>query len=1415
MSITADTKKKHLKALSLALRHELEGTYDKGEWLAGDLEQRLLGLGVRRERDALPLDEMAHLPDHDKRARKIVDEYLSLRTAADMKRMDAVAEFVRETAYTWANRLLALRCMEARELIDEVILQKDVYGGRSLEHNRLLRSRPELASQDDDGLFQVLEQAFARMAQPLPLLFDPHAPGVALRPSPAALRRCIAMLSGKAPARAQESVDEAVFKESDALGWAYQFWNSEENKRVFAAARTQKTKFAGADIVPATQLYTEPYMVKFLVQNSLGATWLGMHPDSKLVERWEYFVRDADRALTADKDKKALRDLTFLDPACGSGHFLLEAFDLLFDMYQEEGAVTGEAAICRDILSRNLFGIDIDERAVQIAEAALWMKAKERAFDFTAAQTNLVATNLRLPKGKNHLQSFLAKHRDDQPLGPALESILLGLAHADELGSLLQIEEPVEKELRRIKEDEDKQQKAYLGKKQMSLADLGSTRFDPSPQSVLPINVDDWESWRTRTGARLRAHFAEEAEAADLGQRFFNAQASKGWRLFELLGHRYDVVAANPPYMGSKNMGPVLRKYVEQHYSTGRRDLYAAFILRCTELCTTNGRMAMVMPQTWMTGKSYAELRATEEKPTKKAVDFPAGLLRETEIEVLAQLGRHAFSEADPPNNVTMLVLSTTRPHVGHRLACFRISAPRLAEEQAKILREATHGKTAGIFFSPLQCRFLTIPQSPVCYWLYEPFFELLAGTSLGKEASVCQGMSTANDDKYLRFQWETPRSCSLAETKARWRPFAKGVGYRKWYGYQYYCVDWQYKGLRLNESGRAYVRNNDFYFHEGYTYAQMARGRLGFRVLTSREIFSDKSPGIFFKQAKLGVMAILNCRIMSYIARSISPSLDIRESYIARLPLAQQIEAGLFAEIELVCTEIKKEITSTSIIELCFSPGNHFKHAGSILGINYLKKLQAESILHSVECNTEKTLFGLYQLKAEEVESVLSETGIPAGWRPRIANYDTLPSLPDDLARLPPEFGDILAATESKAISPDALRNLKQRLLAAYEAGPGNDAEEDDDTASADDDEEGESLAGAYIPIPAETFLEELSQRLEIHPITIYWLLKEGIEQAGWRCRPEEQRFVTDHFTVKILHLLGHRWPRQIEAGEPVPDWADQDGIIPLTLGTQESSLIERVRARISADFPAGDVSSIEREFAEIMGKPLDRWLESDFFKHHTQQFKKRPIAWQIQSAKFTPKRKPAFACLVYYHKLDGDTLPKLRSQYVGPLRQALETELRTIEAILPDSRSARQQTRNLELQDQLAELRDFDKRLEQVSTIGFTTAKLAELLGPEPLDSFCSSDGHRPSPANQAEFARQEASYLPDLNDGVRVNLAPLQKAGLLAADVLAGKDLDKAIADRATWRTDERRWSREKKLPRPGYWLPPDSENETIAS
>jgi len=1365
-------QKKILKPLCLTLRHLLEGRYDEqGKWHGGDLEERMNALGVWWNRDPIPTAEMPFRTPEDKHAREVIDAYLALREDAGLSQKDAIEEFVREAAYTWANRLLVLRCMEARDLIDGVVTAKEVYGGRSLAHHRLAQRHPERCTGEDGGLFAMLEEAFSFHVKHLPLLFNPKAPAVALRPSVAALKRCIALLSGTESVNGNGPATDEVFATPDALGWAYQYWNTEEKDRVFEKVRTKKTKIAGADIIPATQLYTEPYMVKFLVQNSLGATWMGMYPDSDLSEGWEYYVKDADRAPVR---RKNVENITFLDPACGSGHFLIEAFDLFYQMYEAEGKYTDPEAICKKILSRNLYGIDIDERAVQIARAALWMKAAERVFDFSGTPKNIIATNIRLPKEKDHLKAFLQKHPEDIPLAPALESIFEGLEHADELGSLLQIEEPVEKELRYLRE-------RLGGQTTLSTGGLtGQTSFAGT------MTDEDWEAWKEGVVERLADHFKEEGEAADLTSAFFSQNAGKGVRLFELLSKRYDVVAANPPYMGSKNMGDFYKKYIQYYYFPGKRDLYCAFILRSLNLISKAGRLAMVTQQSWMFQKSYQDLRAKRGKNNnnrEKKNEFN-GLLNDSSIETIAHLGPDSFIEiSGAVVNIVLFTLQNKVNNKDHRIIAIRLNGKTY--EEKKILLEKISFNSEYLYIVQ-QDLIKQIPQSPLVYWLNTKLIEIMQNSNRLKDASdVRQGIGCADTNRYIRNQWE-----AKWDLNDRWYPYVRGGGYQKWSELVFTAIEWRYSGITIKES-KSIIPSEKLYFKEGITYTDLACGSMSARYMPQGYIFSDGGPGIFGNNNDCWILSFLNSRIVTFILRvTCSSPLHFRMGYVANIPLPDDIpfQIDILTKWNVL---IKSMICNSNILEY-----NHLLNKKI-----FANQFILESLLLPVESYLDRIWFKAYDLNDQDINSIFNETGTPAGWHPLISTYDPLPPLPDDLPEIPQEVLDYLAEHERQVLSPDDLATLKTNLRTLYEAGPGAKVEIEDDSTSGDGEEE--AVAGAYIPIPAETFLEELSQKLQIHPISVYWLLKEGIEKEGWRCIPEERRITTDRFTVMILRMLGHRWPKQIEAGEPVPDWADADGIIPLTSGTGEATLLERVRARIAEEFPGGSVAAIEREFEEVVGKSLEDWLNTEFFKHHTKQFKKRPIAWQVQSGKFTKKRQPAFACMIYYHKLDGDTLHKIKNQYVGPLRQRYETEMRGIEGIPAASRTEVQEQRFRELEGLIAELKAFGEILTDAAENGFSSKTLEKIAKSEPLDSWCSIDGTRPAPADREAFLRQEMSYIPDINDGVRVNVVPLQKAGLLAAEVIAKKDLEKAISDRAEWRADERRWCREGKLPECGWW------------
>lgn len=1262
--------------------------------------------------------------------------------------------------------------MEARGIIDEVILQKDIYGGRSLQHNRLAISHPELCSGEDDGLYALLFQEFQRRAHELPILFNTKSPAVALRPSASVIRRLVSMLSGGERINGDIASNE-VFKAANAFGWAYQYWNAEEKDRVFERARTERVKIEGKDIIPVTCIYTEPYMVKFLVQNSLGAQWSCMHPESHLYEKWKYYETNADRSPV---DFKPVREITFLDPACGSGHFFLEAFDLFYDMYVEEGEFSRPEEICTSILEHNLHGIDIDERSVQISIAVLWMKAKEKAPELDTSglsgfHDHLLATNIRLPKGRDHLEEFLKKHPEDRPLRSALESILKALENVDEIGSLLKFEEPLEQAFEDLRTDHGIQ---------TSLWSNGFTSLD---------------SWQENVITQLRKHFNEEAVSSDLSQAYFGQSMNKGLKFFELLSSKYDVVATNPPYLGSGNMNIVMKKYLEHNYNFGKHDLFAAFIIRCIEYSKEQGHLGMVTQQSWMFLKRYAKFRGGIKGENILNNKKFNGILNSSSIEVIMDLGTGAFREImGEVVNVVLFTSSKSQLINNHYIICFKAypveQFTTIENKIMKIINKPNNNAVNKI----MQSKILNMPDYILSYWLDDKFVNLFINNKkVSDYGKLNWGISSSNNNRFLRWFWENNNTI-------RWIKHTKGGKYCKWFGYINHLVDWSNNGIKLKSFilerypylGTNYeIKIRPYTFNKaGWSYSAGIKGCIGVRLLLQKCTTNAASPALYLDQLDYKIGAILNSRIMSYLLRAINTKIKVDEGYVGNLPLPSN-QLSSCEEMIKKCVNLKKDILSKDITQSTYDYNIVNFNASSII-----QELKLSTILHTYEGIIEYFTFQAYDIGEDLKNQVVSETGNPVGWYSLIEGYTSIDDF-IDLYNI--DIKNNMKYINKISVSSQQIDEIINNVKYLFENNLNPKTNQKIYRLKNRDEKNN------YIP--SETFLEELSSLTEIHPISLYWLLNEGIRKGGWRCRPRERNIIQDKVTAIILRLLGYRWPKEIEEGGLVKDWSDSDGIIPLTGDVEESNLLNRIRKRINEEFKE-DSLTFEREFEELMGKPLEAWLLYDFYKHHIQQFKKRPLAWQIQSSPSRISRRgrgqkvmPTFACMVYCQKVDGDTFHKIRSQYVGPLKNGYEAELRTLDTI--GLLNTEQTVRRTRLDMLIDELEKFDAKLEKVITKGFDSKKLIQLCEDESLDRWCSIDGEVSSPDNREELYLQERAYVPDINDGVRVNIAPLQKVGLLASDVLASKDVEKAISDRAEWRADERRWCREGKLPQPGWW------------
>ncbi len=1378
-----------MRTLVTELRHILVGaTSHDGTVIRGDLDRELERLGIAPNGTIIPLDAMTNPAPHEQQAHRMA--VAQLVYCDEPKRASMRVEIVERAAYSWINRLLALRAMEARGLIEETLRANPDYDGLPEALYILRQSDPVRTSGSDGGRWAVLEDASQSQTQSLPGLFSMDDPVTALRPSVPALIRCMTLVGGSMSGFTLVESD-AAFADPDAIGWAYQFYQEEAKARIYAKLGSGGKAATRSEIAAATELFTEPYMVKWLLQNSLGRNYHEIYPDSALPASWEYYIKPEtlDTSTTFN-----LASLTVLDPCMGSGHFLREAFDMFVSMYREQFHTFTATEIADRVLSHHLHGIDLDPRAAQLAALTLYLRAWELVRDerqkerkpgpgtYTPPAMNLATTPTSLNEGA--LQRHLQRHPQDMPLKPLLEGIFSSLEQADILGSLIRPKE-------------------YLDHAIAELQRPHTIRMDFDPEeaeirrTITELASRDPQGLRKMLLERVAESFkAEAGDTDDVSAALFGREAEQGVRLLQLLDRRYAVVATNPPYVGSKNMDIPLRKYIEKYYPSGKRDLYATFNLRCLEICSPNGRVAMVTPQNWMFLGSFEEVRQK--------------LVSEVTLSFIAHLGPKTFRDLSNTNALGFVLFTMqNRPAAANNVVkCFRLVHSQTKEVPLrKAIINLNEGYEEPAFFSISNEVFQKIPGNVLFYWSPNGITHaFLASYTLSFFVEARQGLITGDDARFLRFWWEV--------NHPQWKPCAKGGPFRRWFGNQEAVVNWDQKGRRIKElktpSGRekSRLQNTSYYFREGATWTEQSSYGFSVRYLPKGFIFSATGPSFFTLSQKIklpAVIALANSKVVQFVFTAMQPTIHYGPGYFTNLPApSSDLLQNSLLRLGETAIAIKKLQTMIILTERCFE----MTYARYLCWNNHWKELNTlamDALNHSIEGYIETIVCDAYSLQEKDVNAITREVGIPAGWLPLIAGYDALPYLPDTLT--PPQLSQdtVDYLTKLKRIRPseEEINLLKSELQNLYESGPGTKSTHDyDETYDSEvgNDTEVELALGENESAPIETFLEELSVKMQLHPISVYWLLEE-LKAEGARCKPEELRLLEDRLSVLVLHLLGHRWPKQLEEGKPVPEWASRDGIIPFVAGTGEAMLAEQIRARLRAEDGELSVQQIEALLTELTGLSLEEWLRRKFFSRHVSQFKYHPVAWHLASKptyvgnkkRFGPQRVPAFECLLYYHACSGDALARIRTQYVEPL-------IRVERQKMQEASLFQDETTTMQANERIQELEAFVEKLRGVEEQGFACAELDTLIAKEPLDRW-SGDGYL-APASREELLRNERAWHVDINDGVRVNIAPLQLAGVLACDVLKVVDAKKALADRAYWRSDERRWVRDGKLPRCGW-------------
>lgn len=762
------------------------------------------------------------------------DKWISLYERVQQKGVKEVCE---EAAYTWFNRLMAIRIMQKNGFISPILAYESeivhiphivAEARRGIlptmtEDNR----RALLEYMEDDNKvteqFTYLIIAFCQFNPVLKACFGSvnDYTELLLPKNILAEGGFIDLLNHT------DFISDEDYCSPELIGWLYQFYISEKKDEVFASFKKSK-KAEAEDIPAATQIFTPNWIVKYMVQNTIGRIYLDNNPYSSLAEQMKYLVEPSEP--TPQETKLVISDIEtmkMIDPACGSGHILIEAFDLFYQMYQEEGYSRRQAV--EAILTKNLLGIDLDTRAKQLAMFALLMAACKKDTYFLKANIlpqvlDMSGIPVLYDRIKNDLSDILLT-KDNKVLNELMDAMKL-LQQADNLGSIM--------------------------------------KFDIS------------EVTREIIVRRL-------AEYKTMGEPIMIRNFLSAFRLLLALTDKYAAVVANPPYMGSGNMNPVLAKYVKDNYEDGKADLFSVFMYVSIQLLTSQGKMGMINMQSWMFLSSFEKLRKH--------------FIKNYQIDSMLHLGPRTFDElsGEVVQNTTFIVSNTLPSTLGiyYRL----IDGKNCIDKKRMFLNKENQ------FTVNSQKDLEKISGHPITYWVSDKIKEVfISNLALSAVCSPTQGLATADNARFLRLWFEVSQNCigfgyknaaTAAQSQKKWFPCTKGGSFRRWYGNMYYLVNWENNGYELKRFKGAVIRNERYYFtSSGSTWSTIASGKASFRLFERSWLYETKGSVCFPKNENdnLIIMAYLNSPLVNSFLKAISPTLDYHEGPMGRLPYKEPI---------------------------------------------------------------------------------------------------------------------------------------------------------------------------------------------------------------------------------------------------------------------------------------------------------------------------------------------------------------------------------------------------------------------------------------------------------------------------------------------------------------------------------------------
>lgn len=789
---------------------------------------------------------------------------LNKETAKQGSYTAAYQTVVDKVAYTWFNRLIAVRYMEVNDLLPSRTRALSSADGRA---------EPQIVTSPFDA---VLDYTPAEQQQIVTLKND-NKLDEAFRLL--FLKQCAAL--GDCLPRLFEQVDDYMplllalsFTDKDGVvchlvndipesdwqdavqivGWLYQYYNTEPKEQVFANLK-KNIKISAENIPAATQLFTPDWIVRYMVENSLGRLWSDGHPDFDK-SKWKYYLDEAPQEPQVAQQLAELRkgyaaltpeDIKCIDPCMGSGHILAYLFDVLMQIYRSAGYTDRDAAA--SIVEHNLYGLDIDDRAAQMAYFVVMMKGCH--YDSRFLRRHLNPHVYAIQESGELTTDALGRLGKQESTARAL---LDGFKNAKEYGSILQ--------------------------PKVTLAELDALQ----------------EQLREVDGASDMGSLTDQLVAGQIVNVLYPLIEQA-----RMLVQKYDVVVTNPPYMGASNMNPRLNDFIKNHYPDYKSDFFSAFIVRGSEMTKPEGYCGYFTPYVWMFIQSYEKLREY--------------LYSNATIETLIQFEYSAFEEATVP----VCTFAFKNSHVSKKGCYLRLVDFRGGMEvQRQKTLEAIANHDCGFYYEQNTDNFSKIPGSPVAYWVSNSIYDAFeSGIPLKNFADLRQGMSTANNDLFLRLWFEVSEdnisyhsetTQQAIESKKKWFPHTKGGGARKWYGNNDYIVNWYNDGEEIRNYPGSAPRSTQYYFREGLSWSTLSSGFISFRYEPKGFTMNTKGSICYLKKADLQnyICGLLNSKPTMSFLELLAPTLDYSQGPVGKVPVLldaenkKKVELGTLENIKL-----------------------------------------------------------------------------------------------------------------------------------------------------------------------------------------------------------------------------------------------------------------------------------------------------------------------------------------------------------------------------------------------------------------------------------------------------------------------------------------------------------------------------------